>query len=207
MMKKYDYKVDDKLEYLPPAHPTITQIRAHNYICVKGEGNPNGEAFGRDVEILYALSYAIKMSYKGSDIPSGYYEYTVFPLEGIWDVKDKTLKDFNKDNLMYTIMIRQPDFVNEEVFEKFKTLTKKKKGNPDIEKATFETIKDGWCCAMMHIGSFDDEPASFAKMEMFVKESGYVRCDKTHREIYLSDPRKTEVSKMKTVLRFKVEEV
>ena len=206
-MKKYDYKVDDKLEYLPPAHPTVVRVKPHNYICVKGEGNPNGEAFGRDVEILYALSYAIKMSYKGSDIPLGYYDYTVFPLEGIWDVRDKTLIDFNKDNLMYTIMIRQPDFVNEEVFKKFRILTKKKKGNPDIEKATFETIEDGWCCTMMHIGSFDDEPASFAKMEMFVKESGYVRCDKTHREIYLSDPRKTEVSKMKTVLRFKVEEV
>jgi hypothetical protein len=203
-MKKYDYKVDDKLEYFPPTHPTITQIKAHNYICVKGEGNPNGEAFGLDVEILYALSYAIKMSYKGEHIPSGYFEYTVFPLEGIWDVKDKTLVDFNKDNLMYTIMIRQPEFVTMEVFEKFKTLTKLKKKDIDIEKATFETIEDGWCCQMMHIGSFDNEPASFAQMEIFVKENGFLRLDKTHREIYLSDPRKTDVSKMKTVLRFKV---
>lgn len=160
-----------------------------------------------DVEILYALSYAIKMSYKGSDIPLGYYEYTVFPLEGIWDVKDKTLTGFDKDNLMYTIMIRQPEFVSEEVFEKFKTLTKKKKVNLDIEKATLETIEDGWCCAMMHIGSFDDEPASFAQMETYVQENGFVRCDKTHREIYLSDPRKTDVSKMKTVLRFKVRKI
>jgi hypothetical protein len=125
-------------------------------------------------------------------------------LEGIWDVKDKTLVDFNKDNLMYTIMIRQPEFVTMEVFEKFKTLTKLKKKDIDIEKATFETIEDGWCCAMMHIGSFDNEPASFAQMEIFVKENGFLRLDKTHREIYLSDPRKTDVSKMKTVLRFKV---
>jgi hypothetical protein len=144
------------------------------------------------------------MSYKGEHIPSGYFEYTVFPLEGIWDVKDKTLVDFNKDNLMYTIMIRQPEFVTMEVFEKFKTLTKLKKKNLDIEKATFETIEDGWCCQLMHIGSFDNEPASFAQMEIFVKENGFLRCDKTHREIYLSDPRKTDVSKMKTVLRFKV---
>ncbi|PKM89148.1 MAG: hypothetical protein CVU85_03160 [Firmicutes bacterium HGW-Firmicutes-10] len=203
-MKKYDYKVDDKLEYFPPTHPTITQIKAHNYICVRGEGNPNGEAFGLDVEILYALSYAIKMSYKGEHIPLGYFEYTVFPLEGIWDVKDKTLKDFNKDNLMYTIMIRQPEFVTMEVFEKFKTLTKLKKKNIDIEKATFEMIEDGWCCQMMHIGSFDDEPASFGQMETYVTKQGYTRLDKTHREIYLSDPRKTDVNKMKTVLRFKV---
>lgn len=206
-MKKYEYRIEDKLEYFPPTHPTIAQIWAHNYICVRGEGNPNNEKFGLDVEILYALSYAIKMSYKGSDIPLGYYEYTVFPLEGIWDVKDKTLTGFDKDNLMYTIMIRQPEFVSEEVFEKFKTLTKKKKVNLDIEKATLETIEDGWCCAMMHIGSFDDEPASFAQMETYVQENGFVRCDKTHREIYLSDPRKTDVSKMKTVLRFKVRKI
>ncbi len=139
-MKKYEYRIEDKLEYFPPTHPTITQIITHNYICVKGEGNPNGEAFGLDVEILHALSYAIKMSYKGSDIPLGYYEYTVFPLEGIWDVKDKTRQDFDKENLMYTIMIRQPEFVTVEVFEKFKTLTKTKKKNLDIEKATFEII-------------------------------------------------------------------
>jgi hypothetical protein len=203
-MKKYEYRIEDKLEYFPPTHPVITQISKHDYICVRGEGNPNGEAFGLDVEILYALSYAIKMSYKGEHIPSGYFEYTVFPLEGIWDVKDKTLIDFNKDNLMYTIMIRQPEFVTMEVFEKFKTLTKSKKKNIDIEKATFETIEDGWCCQIMHIGSFDDEPASFAQMEIFVKENGFLRLDKTHREIYISDPRKTDVSKMKTVLRFKV---
>ncbi|MDP3306436.1 MAG: GyrI-like domain-containing protein [Erysipelotrichaceae bacterium] len=203
-MKKYEYRIEDKADYFPPTHPTVTQIREHNYICVKGEGNPNGEAFGLDVEILYALSYAIKMSYKGSDIPLGYYDYTVFPLEGIWDVIDKTLVNFRKDNLKYTIMIRQPEFVTVEVFEKFKKLTKSKKVNLDIEKATFETFEDGWCCQKMHIGSFDDEPASFAQMETHVRENGFVRADKTHREIYLSDPRKTDVSKMKTVLRFRV---
>jgi hypothetical protein len=135
-MKKYEYRIEDKSEYFPPTHPAIAQIKAHNYICVRGEGNPNnGEGFGLDVEILYALSYAIKMSYKGSDIPLGYYEYTVFPLEGIWDVKDKTLTRFDKDNLMYTIMIRQPEFVTKEVFEKFKTLTKKKKDQSGYRKS------------------------------------------------------------------------
>lgn len=102
-------------------------------------------------------------------------------------------------------MIRQPDFLTDELFIRFIEQTKKKKPNPYLEKLTFGELADGLCCQMMHIGSYDDEPESFAKMEAFCEEEGYVRSVKTHREIYLSDSRKTDMQKMKTVLRFPIE--
>ncbi|MDF2674083.1 MAG: hypothetical protein K0R09_2351 [Clostridiales bacterium] len=204
MGEKIDYKKDFKNIYLPKTTPTIIDIPKMQYIMISGTGNPNGEEFAKYTEALYSISYAIKMSYKSKDIPEGYYEYTVFPLEGIWDLIDKSKPSTDKDNYKYTIMIRQPDFLIEELFEKFLEQTKKKKPNPKLEKLSFGEITDGLCCQVMHIGSYDDESESFGRMETFCKESGYIRASKIHREIYLSDPRKTEVSKMKTVLRFSV---
>jgi hypothetical protein len=96
--------------------------------------------------------------------------------------------------------------MTDELFIKFVEQTKKKKPNPYLEKLTFGEMTDGLCCQVMHIGSYDDEPESFAKMEVFCKEKGYIRSVKTHREIYVSDPRKTDMVKMKTVLRFPIKE-
>lgn len=142
-------------------------------------------------------------------IPEGYYEYTVFPLEGIWDLDEegRKLDYLDKDHLVYKIMIRQPDFVTEEVFAKAVELTKEKKKDLAIDKARLETIADGLTVQMMHIGSYDDEPESFAIMEKFCEENGLRRIDKRHREIYISDPRRVSPEKLKTVLRFKVEKI
>lgn len=102
-------------------------------------------------------------------------------------------------------MIRQPDFLTEKGFERFPEQTKSKKPNSFLEKVRFEQIADGLSCQMMHRGSFDDEPESFSRMEAFCAEHGFIRTSKLHREIYLSDPRKTEAAKLKTVLRFPVQ--
>lgn len=204
MGEKIDYKKDYKNIYLPTVNPVIIDIPEIQYVMISGTGNPNGEEFAQAVEALYSFSYAVKMSYKSSDIPEGYYEYTVFPLEGIWDLVDKSKPAFDKDNYKYTIMIRQPDFLTCELFEKFLDGVKKKKPNPKLNSMFFGEITDGLSCQAMHIGSYDDEPASFEKMENFCREKGYIRASKIHREIYLSDPRKAEASKMKTVLRFSV---
>jgi hypothetical protein len=171
---------------------------------VNGSGDPNGEEFAKATEALYSLSYAVRMSYKSDDVPAGYYEYTVFPLEGVWDLLDYSKPAADKSNFKYTIMIRQPDFVTKETFERFLEQTKKKKQNPYLDHVRFEQVEEGLCCQMMHLGSFDNEPESFARMEAFCAEKGYIRTSKIHREIYLSDPRKTESSKLKTVLRFPV---
>ena len=102
------------------------------------------------------------------------------------------------------MMIRQPDFLTAELAARFITKVKKKKPNDFLDQIRLEDYDEGTCCQMLHLGSYDDEPASFAQMEAFCSEHGYRRSDKTHREIYLSDPRRTETAKLKTLLRFKV---
>lgn len=203
-MQKIEYKKHFKELYFPKDMPSITDVPEMSFICVKGAGNPNGEEFSKNVEILYALSYAVKMSYKSKDVPQGYYEYTIFPLEGVWDLVDKNLPHTIKDNLKYNIMIRQPVFLSAELFERFKAETVKKKPELNIGKAIFEDIHEGLCVQMMHKGSYDNEMKSFEIMEQFCSDNGYIRADLTHREIYISDPRKTEESQRKTVLRFKI---
>jgi hypothetical protein len=202
--KKVEYKKDYKHLYLPRTTPAIIDVEKLSYIMVSEEGNPNGEKFAQATEALYSLSYAVKMSYKSNDVPAGYYDYTVFPLEGVWDLIDLSKPATDKDNLKYTIMIRQPDFMTAELFAKFLEQTREKKSNPYPDKLFFGEWTDGLSCQMMHIGSYDNEPASFAQMEAFCAEQGYKRTEKTHREIYISDVRKTKPEKLRTVLRFGV---
>ncbi len=201
---KIEYKKNYKELYLPKQTPSIIEIPAIPYIMIDGKGNPNGEEFALVVAALYSLSYAIKMSYKQEIVPEGYYEYTVFPLEGIWDLFDKDKPLTDKNNFKYTLMMRQPDFLTPEMFEAFLEQTKRKKSNLYLDSARFEILEEGLCCQMMHIGSYDDEPASFEKMEAYCENNGYKRIYKIHKEIYLSDPRRVAVEKLKTVLRFKV---
>ncbi|MBE9914454.1 hypothetical protein G8C92_10470 [Paenibacillus donghaensis] len=204
MTKRVDYKKDYKQLYMPKTVPEIVAVPRMPFFMVSGSGDPNGEEFAKATEALYSMSYAVRMSYKSEDVPAGYYEYTVFPLEGEWDLLDRTKPATDKNNYKYTIMIRQPDFLTEEMFERFLEQTRRKKPNPFLENVRFEHVEDGLSCQMMHIGSFDDEPESFSRMEAFCTEHGFIRSSKIHREIYLSDPRKTEPPKLKTVLRFPV---
>lgn len=202
---KVDYKRDYKQLYVPGRLPGIVDVPRMPFFTVSGSGNPNGEAFSMAIEALYSMSYAVRMSYKNEEVPEGYYEYTVFPLEGEWDLVDRTKPPTDKSNLKYVIMIRQPDFVTERWFKRFLEQVKKKKANPYLDIVRFERMEEGLCCQMMHYGSFDDEPASFDRMEAYCIEHGYRRSSKLHREIYLSDPRKTDSDKLRTVLRFHVE--
>ncbi len=174
-----------------------------------GHGNPNGDAFADAVGVLYALSYAIKMMPKKGVTPEGYYEYSVFPLEGVWDLAEEArgLDKLDKDKLIYTLMIRQPDFVTDDLAQAVIEQTKKKKPNPLLDKVRFTELEEGLCVQMLHIGSYDDEPHSFAKMEQYCDLNGLKRLSKIHREIYLSDARKTVPDKLKTVLRFNVDKL
>jgi hypothetical protein len=205
--KKVDYKKDFKELYLPKQTPALVAVPAMPFVALAGEGDPNGPGFAADVEALYAFSYAVKMSYKKEDVPVGYYPYVVFPLEGVWDLIDKSIPATVKSNLKYALMIRQPDFWDEDLFARFLAETKAKKNLPSLAKLTFETIEEGACCQLMHVGPYETEPESFRKMEAFCTENGYVRKAMAHREIYISDPRKTAPEKMKTVLRFTCEKI
>ncbi|HSP47969.1 MAG TPA: GyrI-like domain-containing protein [Clostridiaceae bacterium] len=201
-MGKIDYKKNYRGIYFPKNVPTIVDIPEMSYITIEGAGNPGGEEFKKSVEVLYALSYAVKMSYKSDDVPEGYQEYTVFPLEGIWDLVDYTKPVTDKDNYKYKLMIRQPDFLTEELFNRFKAQVEKKKPQLEVSRANLETITEGLSCQIMHIGSYDDEPESFRHMMEFCAQNHYERIGKTHKEIYISDPRLTEAFNQKTVLRF-----
>lgn len=204
MIKKIDYKKDYKEQYSFKEVPQIINIPKIKFVIIEGEGDPNGEEFGEVMQALYSFSYTVKMSYKSNDIPEDYYEYKVFPLEGVWDLIDKNKPSTDKSNFKYQVMIRQPEFLTVELFDKFLDKVKSKKPNIYLNKITLKEIEEGLCCQMLHVGSYDDEPKSFKIMEEYCKENNYTRVTKVHREIYMSDPRKTEKSKLKTILRFQV---
>lgn len=205
-MMKYEWRKKDKKLYLPGAHPAKIEVPPINYFTLKGIGNPNSNAFKERVEALYALSYAIRMLPKKGITPEGYYEYTVFPLEGVWDLDEegRQLEQLDKDRLVYKLMIRQPDFVTEELVSIAKELSAKKVSKELLMSVKFEQIEEGICVQCMHIGDYDSEPVTFTKMEEYCAANNLKRIDKRHREIYIGDPRKSDPAKLKTVLRYKI---
>ncbi|WP_261800028.1 GyrI-like domain-containing protein [Paenibacillus sp. PAMC21692] len=207
MTAKYEWKKNDKALYLPKEEPAIIEVPVFRYFMISGEGNPNYEQFREAVGVLYSLSYGVKMLPKKGEAPEGYYEYTIFPLEGVWDlaVEARGLEVLDKDKLLYTIMIRQPDFVTEPLAMDVLKTVKAKKPHVLLDKVMFGEQEEGLCLQMMHHGSYDDEAQSFAKMERYCDEHGLKRISKVHKEIYISDPRKTQADKLRTVLRFRVE--
>lgn len=206
---KHEWRKNEKDIYVPPKQPVVIDVPLFKYFTINGRGNPNSPLFGEFVEALYAVSYAIRMSHKKGLQPENYYEYTVYPLEGIWDISEQAKKVFqgeiDKDDLVFKLMIRQPGFVSNEFAEMAKEWALKKKQNHYIEKLVFEEMSEGRCVQMMHLGSYDNEPESFAIMEDFCRQNQLERKSMQHKEIYLSDPRKVVAEKLKTVLRFGVE--
>ena len=203
---KYEWKKQEKDLYLPKQRPELRTIPEHKFIMIDGKGNPNDEEFSAKIGVLYSVAYAIRMMPKKGYTPDGYFEYTVYPLEGIWDLSEEGRKadKLNKDELVYKIMIRQPEFVTRDVFDKAFEGVRKKKPDQFLEDVRFETIEDGLSLQMLHVGSYDNEPESFRAMEKFCIDNYLERTSLQHREIYLSDFRKVEPEKLKTVLRYMV---
>ena len=207
-MEKLDYKKEFKALYQPPAKPTLIDVPEMRFIAVDGRGDPNTcEEYKQAMEILYGLSFTIKMSKMNGTRPEGYFEYVVPPLEGLWSVEGVAFDGVNvadKGRFCWRSMIRQPEFVTEAVFEAARAALQKKKPELDVSKAEFITYTEGLCVQIMHIGSYDDEPASIEKMRRFAAENGYVEdftnC-RLHHEIYLSDPRRCAAERLKTVIR------
>lgn len=202
----FDYKKEYKEFYLPPKKPVIVDIPKMNYIVVRGIGNPNGEDsdYKKAIELLYAIAFTIKMSYKGTRQIEGYFQYVVPPLEGLWWQKNTEGIDYSKkDEFHWISMIRLPDFVSKEDFAWAVEEAERKK-NIDFSKVEYFTYDEGLCVQCMHVGAYDDEPATILSMEKFAKEKGYeidITPERFHHEIYLSDPRRCDVSKLRTVVR------
>ena len=207
MQDKHEWRKKEKALYLPKNKPEVIDIPEFKFITIEGEGSPADSVFTDYIGALYSLAYTIKMMPKKIDRqPKGYFDFTVYPLEGVWDINDKAKANFkgriNKEDLVYKLMIRQPDFVSKNFYSEMLEVAKEKKKNPLLEQINFERLSEGRCVQMLHLGPFEDEPASFEIMEDFAKSEGVVRLSKMHREIYLSDPRKVAPEKLKTVLRF-----
>lgn len=204
---KYEWKKLEKDLYGAKQYPALITVPMQKYIMISGKGNPNDEDFSNRVGALYALAIAIKMGYKASNtntqVAKEVHDFAVYPLEGVWKIKQED--ELVKENLEYTIMIRQPEFITERMVCEALEKVKKKKPNPLYEEICFDNMQDGKCIEMLHIGAFDDEPASFEKMEQFAEENGLKRDESCHREIYLNNANRVKRSKLKTILRFSVE--
>ena len=202
----FDYKKEYKEYYMPKNKPSIIEVPKMNYIAIRGKGNPNEENsdYKNTIGLIYAIAYTIKMSYKGDYKIDGYFEYVVPPLEGFWWQDGiKGIDYTRKDEFSFISLIRLPDFVTKKDFDwAIEEATKKKK--QDFSRVEFFTYNEGLCVQCMHIGSYDDEPKTVELMHNYMKENGYeldISDKRYHHEIYLSDPRKCDISKLKTVIR------
>ena len=208
----FDFKKEYKEFYLPKEKPQIVTVPKANYIAARGQGNPNEAdgAYQKAVGVLYAIAYTLKMSYKTGYKMEGFYEYVVPPLEGFWWQEGVEGIDYSDKSTFHWIsVIRLPEFVSKADFEwAVKQAEQKKK--MDLSSAEYMTIDEGLCVQIMHIGPFDEEPATVEKMDRYLAENGYendLTSERLHHEIYLSDARKVAPEKWKTVIRHPVRKV
>lgn len=198
---KYEWRKAEKELYLPKTTPMYLEVPAFNFLTITGQGDPNESEFGDRVAALYSLAYGIRMKLKQQG-----FEYTVYPLEGLWTLPAAPTApgQFNKADLQYKIMIRQPESVTETEFEVIRQAVERKKPNMYLSQVNFETITDGPAVQVMHIGPYDTESESFAKLTAFCESNQLTPKNHVHREIYLSDARRVAPEKRKTVLRYSV---
>lgn len=220
----FDFKKEYKELYMPKDKPGIVTVPSMHYVAVRGSGDPNQEdgEYRQSIGLLYGISFTIKMSRKGEHRIEGYFDYVVPPLEGFWWQSERQAADAmlrtdrsgrresaagidyaHKENFHWISVMRLPDFVTEDDFSwAVKEATKKKK--LDLSRAEFLTVEEGLCVQCMHIGSYDDEPATVKRMHEFMEQQGYeldLTDKRLHHEIYLSDARKVAPEKRKTVIR------
>lgn len=205
----FDYKKEYKEFYMPKDKPHLVEVPKMNFIAVCGKGDPNEEGgeYKSAIGLLYGIAFTIKMSKLGDHRIEGYFDYVVPPLEGFWWQEGLDGIDYaHKENFEWRSLIRLPDFVTKADFDwAVEETTRKKK--QDYSKVEFFSYDEGLCVQCMHIGSYDGEPATVAAMNAFAEENGYrIDCSDTrfHHEIYLSDPRKCQRDKLKTVIRHPV---
>jgi len=205
---KHEWRKAEKDWYLPK-QPTILTLPALNFITVEGLGDPNQPDFSDHIAALYPVAYQLRMALKRGELGAPY-EYTVYPLEGVWTTTDGSRgENLNKAALKYKIMLRQPDQLTATDFAQALVTVQAKKTNPYFSQLKWETYAEGQVLQTMHQGPFDAEPATFAKLQAVLAEQNLqvipTMGDYWHREIYLTDTRRTAPEKAKTVLRYRVQ--
>ena len=202
----FDFKKEYKEFYLPPSKPGIVEIPGMNYLAVRGQGDPNAEDsdYKASIGLLYGVAFTLKMSWRSGHPIEGYFDYVVPPLEGFWWQEGRVGIDYaHKEDFRFLSVIRLPDFVTEEDFLWARAEAAAKKG-ADFSRVEFLPLEEGLCVQMLHVGPYDDEPVSIARMEDYLRQQGF-RPDfsetRLHHEIYLSDARKVPPERRRTVLR------
>jgi hypothetical protein len=202
----FDFKREYPDLYRPRTKPSIIEVPPMRFLTVEGAGDPNeeGGAYKQALDLLYGVAYTLKMSYKTDYAIEGFYQYVVPPLEGFWWQPGVEGVDYSdKAGFRWVSAIRVPDFVGDDDFAwAVETATAKKKR--DFSPVHLTEITEGLCVQCMHIGPYDDEPATVAAMHEFMAAQGYVADfsdERRHHEIYLSDPRRANPAKMRTVVR------
>lgn len=207
-MEKVDFKKQGAL-YALKKEPAVVDVPAMRFIMIDGRGNPNnpdGE-YPKALELLYGLTYTIKMMPKSGETPPDYFEYVIPPLEGLWDMGFSGFDPNRKDEFIWTSMIRQPEFVTSAVFDRAKELLHKKKPQLALDKARLVTFTEGLCAQILHVGAFDDEPPTVEKLHAFIAASGHaldMTPTRRHHEIYFNDPRRCDPGKAKALIRLPI---
>ena len=202
---KYEWRKQEKNLYGVKQTPIIVEVPKQKFILLKGKGNPNEVDFSDRISALYSVAYAIKMLFKNAmknKTDSEITDFTVYPLEGLWEKVDG--KELDKSKLEYTLMIKQPDFITQEIFTEALENVKEKKPNALYDEMSFREIEEGKSIQILHVGIYDDEPKSFEQMNEFVIKLNLTRIGDFHREIYLSNKNRTSEEKQKTILRYSV---
>lgn len=203
---KYEWRKMEKSMYLPGEKPIQVMVPKYRFLTLEGKGDPNDPEFSEGIGVLYSLAYAVTMMPKKGIVPPGYFEYTVYPLEATWSLSEGNASHMltDKKELSYTMMVRQPDFVTEHVFEQALEIVTRKENHRFLNQVSLVSEEERSCVQMLHVGPYDDELESFALMDRFCEENGLARMSSIHREIYLSDPRKVVPESLKTVLRYRI---
>ena len=202
----FDFKKEYKAFYLPPREPGILTVPPMRYIAVRGQGDPNAEdgEYQRAIGILYGVAYTLRMSAKGGRRMEGFFDYVVPPLEGFWWQEGVTGVDYaHKENFCWISVIRLPDFVTKDDFD-WAVREAERKKKADFSPAEYLTVDEGLCVQCMHVGPYDAEPETVARMHEAMERQGYrldISESRLHHEIYLTDARKTAPEKLKTVIR------
>ena len=214
-MKTLDLKKQFKYLYQPSTRKVeILQVPRLQFAMIDGaiekESEPGkSPLFAEATQTLYGISYTLKFLLKKRE--ANPIDYPVMALEGLWWVEDGMFDITIKDNWFYTLLIMQPEVITQEIFAEGLEQVRKKKGDSEmLSRVRLEYFDEGLCVQTMHIGPYITEPTTIARMRAFAEEKGYRDCiggERKHHEIYLSDPRKADPAKMKTVLRHPLEKI
>ena len=200
---KYEWRKQEKELYGVKTKAVLVDVPKQKFIMIKGKGNPNEEDFSNRISALYSVAYGIKMLFKKAALNNEINDFTVFPLEGLWQKGDRV--EFDKNDLSYILMIKQPTLITEEIYYQALEIVKQKKPNDLYGEISFKEFEEEKVIQILHLGSFDDEPQSFEKMDKLATELQLKRTSNVHLEIYLTNKNRTSEEKQKTILRYSVE--